>query len=117
MLDHRYYCELLEYSVHDGDTLTRCTLDLGFNCAIRQQSIRLARIQAPELRSHPQGAAAKEYLAELLGEGPCILYSSRWDKYRRILGEVFVRQGTEWVNASNKLLEVGLAKPYGEKNG
>lgn len=113
MIEALYYYRLLSWRVHDGDSLKLCSIDVGFDVALHRQSIRLARIQAPELRSHPQGAAAKEYLAELLGEGPCILYSARWDKYRRILGEVFVSVNGEWVNVSNKLLEVGLATPYG----
>jgi endonuclease YncB( thermonuclease family) len=113
MIQTLYYYRLLSWTVHDGDSLKNCSIDTGFDVALHRQAIRLARIQAPELRSHPQGGAAKEFLAELLGDGPVVLYSRRWDKYRRILGEVWVQDGEEWINASDKLLEVGLAVPYG----
>jgi micrococcal nuclease len=78
-------------SVTDGDTI-RADIDLGFNMVMRNAVIRLAGINAPEVKT-PEGRVSKTYLTERLPVGTEITLNSLKDeteKYGRILGTIFI---------------------------
>lgn len=97
--------------VVDGDTI-RCDLDLGWGLWLRNEPIRLARINAPELRT-PAGDAASEFLTKLcapiLGAPAATFHSTGFDKYRRALGELVV---VSLGNLSDLMLATDHAVPY-----
>ncbi len=90
--------------VIDGDTIL-CNLTCPCCKIISQQRVRLARIQAPELKSdnHAQALAAKKYLAAFIqGQMIEVLVTRAWpDRYGRVLGEVYYRN----QNMSDIMLE------------
>lgn len=107
-------------AVYDGDTVT-LDVDQGFNIWHHKMRIRLARINAPELRvrdatgvmvDNPVGFVARDFLAGLMPVGSPILlhslkdradnYGGRWD------GELFVNG----VNLNDLMLSSGNAFPY-----
>ncbi len=100
----------------DGDTLAlRC--DLGFNVSC-EQTVRLAGLDTPELRSPDPAERGRAVLAHrramaLLPPGaPCTIATAKGDpadKYGRFLGRVTLADGTD-LNAA--LLAEGLARPY-----
>lgn len=78
-------------SVVDGDTI-HADIDLGFNIVMRNATIRLAGINAPETKT-PEGRVSKTYLSERLPAGTEITLNSFKDeteKYGRILGTIFM---------------------------
>lgn len=98
-------------SVYDGDTLT-VDIDLGFSIIMKQQTVRLARINAPELRGSTAelGIKSRDALRDkVLGKSIVLktIKDSR-EKYGRWLGEVWV----DGVCINDWLLETGLAVRY-----
>jgi endonuclease YncB( thermonuclease family) len=80
--------------VYDGDTVT-VDLDLGFHVWKRGEKIRLAHIDAPELRgeSQAEGKAAGDFLRDLVLNKNVIIQtikspsgSDKQEKYGRYLG-------------------------------
>lgn len=98
-------------SVYDGDTLT-VDIDLGFSVIMRHQTVRLARINAPELRgaTAEQGLKSRDALRDkVLGKSVVLkTFKDSREKYGRWLGEVWV----DGVCINDWLLEVGLAMKY-----
>lgn len=98
-------------AVYDGDTLT-ADIDLGFSVVLRDQTVRLARINAPEMRGAgaEMGVKSRDALrSQVLGKTVVLrtIKDSR-EKYGRWLGEV-------WVNdkcVNDWLLAEGLANKY-----
>ena len=82
----------------DGDTID-LDIDLGFDCWLPNQRIRLAGIDTPESRTRnidekALGLAAKRRLKEVC-KGPIKLISHGRDKYGRILGTPYTKDGTD----------------------
>jgi len=98
-------------SVYDGDTLT-VDIDLGFSIVLRKQTVRLVRINTPELRGSTQekGLAARDALRSRVLGKPVILKTIKdsREKYGRWLGEVWV--DGECIN--DWMLSEGLAVKY-----
>lgn len=98
--------------VVDGDTiLARIICPC---CHVEsQQRIRLARINAPELKGPTAGAGrqAKAYLGKLCRPGPImVMIAKAWpDRYGRVLAEVYADR----LNMSDMMLEAHLALPWG----
>ena len=102
--------------VIDGDTLV-VLLDFGFG-DIQEHSLRLRKIDCPELKK-PGGIEARDYVISLLKEIPFIfLTSSRSDKYDRYLADVHLpgkkflhewNQGTANLSPSTSLRMVSLS--------
>ena len=125
-----YVRKALVRRVVDGDTID-VDVDLGYKITTHQR-LRLARIDAPEMRgkNRAAGQRAKEFVRRILTppEGNMYVYIQTFKsgKYGRYIAEVllwtsnlaFQRLMTSkengWVNLSDLLLEKGLAKPYGE---
>lgn len=100
--------------VYDGDTV-RADIDLGFGMWMHRQALRLAGIDAPELRGETIGAgrAARDFLRNLLLDEPVVIRTHKAGKYGRWLAEIYrelAGGGRVLVNA--ELIEAGHAVPY-----
>lgn len=99
--------EAYAVQVHDGDTLRVCFRDRG---AIVQWPVRLAGVDAPELRE-AAGPAARDALRALVFDGArprrLTLVPAGFDKYGRLLAQV--RVGGQ--DAAAALLARGLGRP------
>lgn len=98
--------------VIDGDTVV-ADVDLGFRVILRDQRIRLARINAPEMHgeSKQQGELSKVALMnKIFGKKVTMRsYKSDREKYGRLLGELYLEDGTcvnDW------LVSESLAKAF-----
>lgn len=114
---------IVDYSIFDGDTLTRVYLDLGFGVTLSRSgttplSVRLTSsagpINAPELRGHEAvaGKLVSEWLEDCLRSGPDVWVVSKAldrDCFGRCIGEIHVG-GTE---VGPRMLELGLVKLCG----
>ena len=113
-LVYRYRAEVVR--VIDGDTVV-CDVDLGFNICMKKESVRLAKIDTPEVRTKDKeekarGLAAKAFVEELLPPGTvCVLESVSFStgKYGRIIANVVLPDGR---CLNDLLLEEGHAEPY-----
>lgn len=109
--------------VVDGDTVD-VMIDLGFSVSI-QQRVRLYGIDTPESRTldleeKKYGLLAKKKLAELCAQAShielrCPKGNVR-EKFGRVLGELWLCQGGEWINANQWLCDEGYAVPYTGQN-
>lgn len=99
--------------VYDGDTIT-VDIDLGLGVWIRNQTIRLAGIDAPEIRGEERemGLIARDRLRSLVLDKKVIIktYKDRKGKYGRWIADVYCQ--SEYINGL--LVDEGLAKVYGE---
>lgn len=106
-----YGCTVI--NVIDADTL-KLDVDLGFKIHMLG-TLRLARINAPELLSI-DGAKAKAFtLQEVAKATHMRLRSSRSEKYGRWLGDLLYQtkdSNFQWLNLSDALLQAKHAKPY-----
>jgi endonuclease YncB( thermonuclease family) len=99
--------------VVDGDTL-HAEVDLG--CDVRiALTIRLARLNAPEMRT-PQGPPAKAFTeAWVAAHGSAVILRTikdRREKYGRYLAEVLSGVGSDALSLNQALLDGGFAVPY-----
>ena len=101
--------------VYDGDTIT-CDISLGFNVELKNQKIRLARINTPEVRGEerPEGLKSRDALRNRIGSKWIKLktYLDKKGKYGRWIGEVWLEE--ECIN--DWLLTEGYAIEYGKKS-
>jgi micrococcal nuclease len=93
---------------YDGDTVT-LEIDVGLS-TIRRVTVRLARVNAPELK-HDGGIHARDRVRELLFEEvlEVTTIKDRTEKYGRYLAEIILSDGR---NLSDVLVEEGHAWPY-----
>jgi len=116
MLDQNLYLyKGIVKSVYDGDTM-RVDIDLGFNMWIRNQKLRLAGVDTPEIRGEerPYGLVAKKFVTDRLSIGSPIYVLTEKDetgKYGRYLATIFY--GEQLTNLNEELLATGNAEPYG----
>ena len=99
-------------SVYDGDTC-RVDIDLGLGIWIRNEKLRLVRINAPEMTGADKaaGTASRDFLRGLI-DGQQVIIESIKDKrgkYGRYLAEIWIRQGEFWINVNDTLVEAGHA--------
>lgn len=88
--------------VNDGDTITVKMIDTG-----RQERVRLATIDAPEL-NQPYGKASKKSLSDLVfGKKVRLEFVDR-DQYGRLVSEVFVNG----MNVNAEQIRRGFAWHY-----
>lgn len=92
----------------DGDTL-HADFDLGFGITFREQIIRLARINAPELAT-PQGPPARDALSSMILGATVTMKTikDRKEKFGRYLGEIWLNG----VNVNDQMVSQGFAVPY-----
>ena len=99
--------------MYDGDTIT-VFVDLGFNTT-RLEVLRLARINAPEIRGEERsaGLASREYLIERLEAAVNMhknitikTYKDHKGKYGRYIADVFV----DGVCINDEMVNEGFAE-------
>jgi len=100
-------------SVYDGDTC-RVDIDLGLGIWIRNEKLRLARINAPELTGDTKvaGMASRDALRELI-DGKEIIIETIKDqrgKYGRYLAEIWLEQNGGFININDELVAQGHAE-------
>jgi len=101
--------------VVDGDTID-VDVDLGFKITTHQR-LRLARIDAPEVRGkeRPEGLKAKNFVESMLnmnGDGLIYIQTFKSGKYGRYIAEVWFRDAGKWHNLSDTMMDAGMAEPY-----
>lgn len=98
-------------SVYDGDSF-RADIDLGFHIWRLNEPIRVAGIDAPELRGDEReaGLISRDWLREqILGQEVTLkTYKDRTGKYGRYLAEVFLDDR----NIGEEMIELGFAERY-----
>jgi micrococcal nuclease len=101
-------------SVYDGDTIT-VDIDLGLHIWIKDEKIRLSRINAPEIRGseRPKGLLSRDFLREqiLNKEITINTIKDRKGKYGRYLGEIWINgKNGKQININDLMVEKGFAK-------
>ena len=111
---YRYNANLVR--VYDGDTVW-LDIDMGFGIWLKNQSIRLLGIDAPEPRGDTKEASIppRDRLIELLesADNRCVIKTvkdKQRGKYGRILGELFIEGEERSLNQD--LLDEGLPEVY-----
>ena len=109
--------------VYDGDTIT-VDIDLGLGLWRHDQTIRLWKIDTPELRGpeREDGLRVRDFVRGLILDRDILLRTildkrgqDRTGKFGRLLGEVLVEDDTqELINVNDLLLEQKMALPMGE---
>ena len=101
--------------VIDADTLEG-NIDLGFKMNIVKIRIRVAGIDAPEVRGEEkiEGLKAKDYVISTLADNPIKIKSYYYDSFGRIIADVYYlnKHLNEWLNLSLELLKQDLVKVY-----
>lgn len=105
-------------SVYDGDTL-RLDVDLGFSQWNMAVPIRLAGLDAPEIRGveRPQGEASRDWLIAQIPPGTWVILKTEKDrnhrdkqeKYGRYLGVI---QTVDGVVLNDVMIDEGFATAY-----
>ncbi len=99
-------------SVYDGDTC-RVDIDLGLGSWIRNEKLRLVRIDAPEMTGpdKARGKASRDFLREMIDGQDVIIETvkDRRGKYGRYLAEIWVEQSGVWENVNDALVAAGHA--------
>lgn len=102
-------------AVTDGDTIV-VDIDLGFGVWLRRQSIRMAKIDAPELKGSTIEAAnkSKEFLKSLILSKWVTLQTEKdsKEKYGRWLGTVLIEEDNNLIDINHKMITDGYAKAY-----
>ena len=108
-----YHYIALVTSVYDGDTCT-VDIDLGLHSWIRDEKLRLHRINAPELRGkeRSKGLKSRDFLKSKI-EGKKILIETIKDKkgkYGRYLAEIWLEEKKgEFTNINDLIVKEGFA--------
>ena len=101
--------------VTDGDTVV-VDIDLGFGVWLRKQSIRLAKINAPELKGVTLKAAqeSKEFLKKLILNKWVMIRTEKdnKEKYGRWLGTVLLEEDKNLIDINHKMVAEGHAVTY-----
>ena len=99
-------------SVYDGDTC-RVDIDLGLGIWVRNEKLRLMRINAPEMTGADKdlGTASRDFLRNLI-DGQEIIIETVKDKrgkYGRYLAEIWLEKDGGWINVNDALVAAGHA--------
>lgn len=99
-------------SVYDGDTI-RVDIDLGMSITFNNESVRLSRINSPEVRGkeRAEGLIARDYLRDRIDDKDIILQTEKdkKGKYGRFLAEIWIKDDDTFVNINDELVSKGLA--------
>ncbi len=111
-----YFYKAHVVSVYDGDTC-RVDIDLGLHVWVRDEKIRLARIDAPEIRGEErqQGLASRDFLRQLILDRDIYLETikDKKGKFGRYIGEIWVQdENGEYFNVNDRMVDEGFAEPY-----
>ena len=116
-----YNYKIVEFKVHDGDTLVNCKIDFGMYRFEENVNVRLYGIDTPEVRRSKSQlfpdleVEAGKLVAELLSKfittsyfDPVLKSVKQKSKYSSILGILYLGN----VNINDLLVELNLAHPY-----
>jgi micrococcal nuclease len=119
-----YYYAAHVTSVYDGDTLT-VDVDLGMGVWRHNQTIRLWKVNTPEVRGpeREQGLKVRDFVRSQLLDKQILLRTildkrgmDQTEKFGRLLGEILVEDENGTVfNLNELLLQRGMALPMDEK--
>lgn len=112
------WCTVTELvSNYDGDS---CWLEVALPFRVKAVvNIRLARLNAPELKADG-GKEAKVFFAEriltALAQGKKVrLKSYKTEKFGRWLGDFYINHDGQWEDLNQTMLDLGYAAPYDGK--
>lgn len=113
MYDKLYHYKAVIASVYDGDTCT-ADIDLDFKFYHNGLKLRLAGIDAPELRGETleAGRASRDYLRELVLDKEVIVETEKdsTGKYGRYIVTIWIPQEDgAYICANDLLVETGHA--------
>jgi len=99
--------------VYDGDTVTIIYENESDNC-VYKSSVRIRGIDAPEMRTKNKiekeiALKAKEEMSNLVYKKYVKLENIDYDKYGRILADIYIKN----INVSEYLIKKRLAVKYG----
>jgi micrococcal nuclease len=109
-----YTYKAIVQRIVDGDTII-VDIDLGFGVWLREQSVRLSKINAPEIRgaTREAGLVAKDFLSKLiLNKWVQVRTEKGDDKYGRWLATVIVEEDQNLIDINHKMVAEGYAKNY-----
>lgn len=109
-----YTYKPIDLKVIDGDTI-RCSLNLGFDVSLQEQTFRLYGVNAPEMKT-PEGKQVKATMEAWCETGRNIEIQTiktpagkaKREKYGRWLAIIT----SDGINLNEKLVELGLAVAY-----
>lgn len=108
---YHYRAKVVE--VYDGDTCT-VDIDLGLSTWVRGEKIRLARINAPELKGadKPKGEKSRDFLRSLVLGKDVLLQTIKdeREKYGRYLAEIWVERDAQPLNVNDAMVAAGHAR-------
>ncbi|MEZ4870399.1 MAG: thermonuclease family protein [Caldilineaceae bacterium] len=117
-----YYYAAHVTAVYDGDTVT-VDMDLGLGMWRHGQTVRLWRINAPELKGveRPQGLVVRDFVRNLVLDKPILLRTildkrgeDQTGKFGRLLGEILYEdESGQQVNLNELLLSQGMVEELG----
>lgn len=107
----QYRYRIYSLSVYDGDTL-RADIDLGFGTWLHGVKLRLARIDAPEMRRPDLAKArtARDTLRKLTDDVQLEAWTIGRGSYNRWIVELWAWETTtgEWINLNDELVRLGV---------
>ncbi|GBD94460.1 hypothetical protein BMS3Abin05_02069 [bacterium BMS3Abin05] len=113
MIGKLYHYRGRVVSVYDGDTI-HVDIDLGLYTWRKNEKIRLARINAPELRgsSREKGVQSRDFLRELILDKAVLVQTQkdRRGKWGRFVAEIWIKENDQWVNVNDRLVQKGFAE-------
>ncbi|HMU43934.1 MAG TPA: thermonuclease family protein [Ignavibacteriaceae bacterium] len=113
MKDKLYHYKAIVTSVYDGDTCT-VDIDLGLHTWVRGEKLRLARIDAPELKgkTRSKGLASRDYLRNIILNKEILIETIKdaKEKYGRYLAEIWLEDGERiLLNINDELVKNSFA--------
>lgn len=114
MEQNLYYYRAIVKSVYDGDTCT-VDIDLGLHIWVKDEKLRLNRINAPELKGKQKskGIKSKEFLKNLILDKSIIIQTikDKKEKYGRYLAEIWIKDDKgKLINVNDLMVKNGFAK-------
>jgi micrococcal nuclease len=107
---YHYKSKIIE--VYDGDTCT-IDIDLGLHIWIKDEKIRLNRINAPELKGkeRSKGLKSRDYLRSLVFDKEVYIETikDKKEKYGRYLAEIWIKENeTDYLNVNDMMVKSGF---------
>jgi len=114
MFEKLYYYKAKITAVYDGDTCT-ADIDLGLHTVRKNEKIRLARINAPEVRGsqREQGLISRDFLRNLILDKAILIQTikDKQGKYGRFLGEIWlINDDGSLSNINDLMVSSGFAE-------
>ncbi len=114
MEQNLYYYKATVKSVYDGDTCN-VDIDLGLHTWVKDEKLRLNRINAPEVtgKQKLKGIKSREFLKSLILERQVLIQTikDKKEKYGRYLAEIWVKdEKGKLLNVNDLMVSKGFAK-------